>query len=151
VSTWCDLPPGGTCGGPDVQVGIRQVVRIDPGSYGRVVVFDRGTLELNPGEYDFCSVRTVPPAAIRPRGNVVVRVHGDLNVARYGLFEPYAGSSQLWVTGKVKVSTSSAIRQAALRTPETPTKLGRFVVFDGSICAATLRASRNVQLGCPGP
>jgi hypothetical protein len=150
LPAWCDLPAG-ACGGPDVRVEIGQVVRIAPGSYNQFLVLNRGTLELDPGEYDVCGIRTTTPTAIRPRGDVVVRVQGDLKIGRFGLFEPYAGSSQLWVAGKAKISTSSAVHQAALRTPDLQTKLGRFVVFNGSLCADTLKAQRAVQLGCPSP
>jgi hypothetical protein len=88
------------------------------------------------------------PTAVRPRGDVV---------ARAGRFQDrpvcstYAGSSQVWVGGKAKISTSSEVHRIALRSPDTQTKLGRFVVFDGSLCADTLKTQRAVQLGCPSP
>ena len=91
------------------------------------------------------------PTAIRPRGNVVIRVERDLKLGRFGLFEPYAGSSQVWVGGKAKISTSSVVHGIALRSPDNQTKLGRFVFFDGSLCADTLKTQRAVQLGCPSP
>jgi hypothetical protein len=80
-----------------------------------------------------------------------MRVQGDFKIGRFGLFEPYAGSSQVWVGGKAKISTSSEVHRIALRSPDTQTKLGRFVVFDGSLCADTLKTQRAVQLGCPSP
>ena len=150
LSTWCDMPAV-ACGGPDVRVEVGQVVRIAPGSYDQIVVLNRGTLELDPGEYDVCTIRTTTPTAVRPRGDVVLRVQGDLKLGRFGLFEPLAGSSQIWVAGKAKISTSSAVHGAALRTPDLQTKLGRFVIFNGSLCADTLKAQRAVQLGCPSP
>ena len=100
---------------------------------------------------DTGAIRTTTPTAIRPRDDVVVRVQGDMKIGRFGLFQPYAGSSQLWVGGKAKISTSSAVHQAALRTPDMQTKLGRFVIFDGSLCADALKMQRAVQLGCPSP
>jgi hypothetical protein len=150
LSTWCDLPSF-ACGGPDVQVPVGQVVRIAPGSYDQITVLNRGTLELDPGTYDVCAIRTTTPTAIRPRGDVVIRVDRDFKLGRFGLFEPYAGSSQVWVGGKAKISTSSVVHGIALRSPDTQTKLGRFVVFDGSLCADTLKTQRAVQLGCPSP
>jgi hypothetical protein len=50
------------------------------------------------------------------------------------------------------VLTSSAIHRAAVNTPDGSLKLGRAVLFDGAICADSLRGGRSVQLGCPlGP
>ena len=150
LSTWCDLP-GGSCGGPDVSVGVQGLVRITPGSYNTITVYSRGTIEFDPGEYDVCSIRTLSPSALRPRGNVVLRVHGTLNIGRFGLFEPYAGSTELWVAGKAKISTSSEVHQVALRTPTSLTKIGRLSIFDGALCVASLRAQKDVQFGCPSP
>src|SRR5262249_32863605 len=87
VPAFCPMP-GAWGGGADVLVGERQVVRITPGPYGNVTILPRGTLEIDPGEYDICSVRSTSPTAIRPRGNVVVRIHGDLKMGRFGLVEP---------------------------------------------------------------
>jgi hypothetical protein len=148
LPTWCEMP-GGTCGGSDIVVAERGVTRLTPGSYGKILVLKRGTVEFDPGEYDICSIRTASPAAIRPRGNVIARIHGDLKVGRFGLIEPYAGSAELWVSGKGKILTSSGVHAAAVRTPDTTLKLGRFVDFEGGICAANLRGSRSVRLGCP--
>src|SRR4029453_9402231 len=72
LPAWCPMPAG-VCGGSNVLVGERQVTRITPGAYGTITVLSRGTLELDPGEYDLCGIRTSSPTAIRPRGNVVVR------------------------------------------------------------------------------
>jgi len=151
VPTFCAMPSG-SCGGSDVLVAERGVVRITPGAYGNVIVLPHGTLELDPGEYDICGVTASSPTAIRPRGNVVMRIQRDLKISRFGLIEPLAGSAQIWVAGRVKILTSTAIHRAAINTPDQSLKLGRFVVFDGALCADSLRAGRSVQLGCPlGP
>ena len=150
IPTWCDMPAS-ACGGPDVRVEQQQVLRISPGSYDQITVLTRGTLELDPGDYDFCSIRMMTASALRARGDVAVRVQGDLNIGRSSLFEPYAGTSQMWVAGKAKISTSSVLHQVALHTPDSQTKLGRLAVLDGALCADAIRASRDVQLGCPSP
>src|SRR4029453_11386400 len=126
-----------------------QVVRLTPGSYGNILVLSRGTLEFDPGEYDICAIRSTSPTAIRPRGNVIIRIRGDLKVGRFGLIEPYAGSAQFWVAGKGKIQTSTGVHGSAIRTPDSTLKLGRFVDFEGAVCADTLRGSRSVRLGCP--
>jgi hypothetical protein len=148
LPAWCPMPAG-ACGGPNVLVGERQVTRITPGAYGTITVLSRGTLELDPGEYDLCGIRTSSPTAIRPRGNVVVRLQGDLKIGRFGLIEPYAGSAQIWVAGKGKILTSSGVHAAAINTPDSTLKLGRFVDFEGALCADSLKGSRSVRLGCP--
>ena len=81
----------------------------------------------------------------------MLRVHGTLGIGRFGLFEPYAGSTELWVAGKAKISTSSEVHQVALRTPTSLTKIGRLSIFDGALCVASLRAQKDVQFGCPSP
>ena len=98
----------------------RQVVRIAPGTYANVTILPRGTLELDPGEYDICGIRSASPTAIRPRGNVVVRIHGDLKISRFGLIEPLAGSAQVSGSrerGKA-LRKSSAIHGTAINTPD---------------------------------
>src|SRR5262245_47809227 len=136
--------PGGSA-----KLGSFSVTRITPGAYGTITLLSRGTLELDPGEYDLCGIRTSSPTAIRPRGNVVVRLQGDLKIRRFGLIEPYAGSAQIWVAGKGKILTSTGVHAAAINTPDSTLKLGRFVDFEGALCADSLRGSRSVRLGCP--
>jgi hypothetical protein len=150
VPTWCTMPSS-SCGGSDVLVGESQVVRISPGTYGGVTILKRGTLELDPGEYDVCSVRASAPIAIRGRGNVVVRIAGDLRTGRGGLIEPFAGTTQIWVGGRGKIGAGSEVHQTVLRVPDERLSLGRLVQFGGAVCADQLRGSRSVALGCPLP
>jgi hypothetical protein len=150
VPSWCTMPSS-ACGGPDVLVGSGEVVRIGPGTYGNVSILKRGTLELDPGEFDFCNVRAKAPTAIRGRGNIVVRIQRDLRTGRGALIEPFAGTTQIWVSGKAKLGTGSEVHQTVLRVPNARLSLGRLVRFDGALCADQLRGSRSVALGCPLP
>jgi len=150
VPTWCSMPAS-ACGGANVLVGLGEVVRLSPGSYGSVTILKRGTLELDPGEYDFCALRASAPIAIRGRGNVVGRIQGDLRTGRGALVEPFAGTTQLWVGGTAKLGSGSEVHQTVLRVPDDRLSLGRLVKFDGALCADQLRGSRSVALGCPLP
>jgi hypothetical protein len=154
VPTWCTMPSS-ACGGANVAVGELQVVRIGPGSYGDVTVGGRGTLELDPGEYDFCSLKasapTSAPTAIRPRGNVVVRIQGDFRTGRNALIEPLAGSLQIWVAGRAKLGAGNEVHRTVVRVPDSRLSFGPVTTFDGALCAQRLKTSRNATLGCPLP
>jgi hypothetical protein len=154
VPAWCTMPSS-SCGGPDVVVGLGEVVRLDPGTYGAITIFPRGTLELDPGEFDFCSLRstspTIAPIAIRGRGDVVARIQGNLRTGRGTLIEPLAGTTQLWVGGKAKIGAESEIRGTVFFVPDTRLSLARLTRFGGALCVGQLRGSRGVALGCPLP
>jgi uncharacterized repeat protein (TIGR01451 family) len=52
------VAPTFTCGGPDVIVAPGQPVGpLAPGTYGRVIVMNGGSLTLAPGEFTFCDVK----------------------------------------------------------------------------------------------
>src|SRR5262249_46778138 len=142
-------------GGADVLVGFQQIVRIGPGSYGAVARAPRGTLQLAPGEYDFCSltasVPTNAPTAIHSRGNVSVLIQKDLNVGRDALIEPLAGTTQISVGGRVKIGAGSTIYQTIVRAPNARLGLGAGVTFDGALCVQRLKTARNVVLASPPP
>jgi hypothetical protein len=148
VSGAC-VAPEGTCGGSDVQVPEGEVLRLAPGSYGRVTIARRGTLELDPGEFDVCSLRTASPVAIRPRGDVELRVHGSVKVNRFTLIEPLAGSMRVAVAGSANLGTSSIVRDVTFNVPDSKLKLGRRIDYNGSACAESLQSSRAARLGCP--
>jgi len=147
LPAFCSMPAG-SCGGDNVLVNIGQVERLTPDSYGNVTILGGGTLELDPGQYDFCNLRGLSPIAIRPRGNVVIRIHGSFRVGRFGLIEPFAGSTQIWVADSAKFSTGSTVHRTAMNVPDSMLKLGRLMDFDGALCADSLRTGRSVKLGC---
>ncbi len=149
VSGFCVLPGGSCDAASPVVVGEREVIRLTPGTYGNITILRRGTLEFDPGEYDVCGIKTASPAAIRPRGNVTLRVHGDIKVGRFGLIEPLAGGMDLWVDRKAALSTSAVSRGVTFNVPEQVVKLGRYVEFNGSVCARILKGGRAVRMGCP--
>ncbi|HJQ85684.1 MAG TPA: hypothetical protein VKA21_16470 [Candidatus Binatia bacterium] len=154
VTTWCTMPST-TCGGPAVTVGEQQVVRIGPGTYGAITIGGRATLEIDPGEYDVCSLKasapTSAPTAIRPRGNVVMRIQGDLKTGRDALIEPLAGTFHVWVGGRAKLGTGVVVHQTVIRTPNSRLSLGPVGTFEGALCAQRLKVARNSTLGCPLP
>ncbi|MEO6026085.1 MAG: hypothetical protein ABIR79_04390 [Candidatus Binatia bacterium] len=139
------------CGGASVTVPETAVVRITPGTYGDVKIGRRGTLELDPGEYDFCSLKTFPPAAFRPRGDVVVRIAKDLKTSRLAIFEPYVGVTQVFVGGKAKFGPESVITRMAFSAPAGPFQLSRTSTFDGAVCAQKIKGQKAVHFGCPLP
>ncbi len=143
--------PAITCGTTAVIVPEKGILRLTPGTYGEVKIARRGTLELDPGEYSFCSVKAFPPAAIRPRGDTVVRIAKDLKVSRAAIFEPYAGVAQIFVGGKVKLGADTVVHRMAFNVPAGPLQLSRNAEFDGAICADKLKGQKGVHLGCPLP
>jgi hypothetical protein len=140
-----------TCGTTPVLVAERAVVRIGPGSYGDVKIGRRGTLELDPGEYDFCSVKTFPPAAFRPRGDVTVRIAKDLKTSRLAIFEPYLGVTHVLVGGKAKFGPESVVSRTSFDVPAGPFQLSRMSSFDGAVCAQKIKGQKLVHFGCPLP
>jgi len=143
--------PSITCGTTPVVVPDTAVVRISPGAYGDVKIGRRSTLELEPGTYDFCTLKTFPPAAIRPRGDVILRIAKDLKTSRLAIFEPYVGVLQIFVGGKAKFGPEAVIARTALSAPAGPFQLSRMSTFDGAACALKIKAQKAVHFGCPLP
>jgi hypothetical protein len=140
------------CGTTPVVVPETSVVRLSPGTYGDVKITRRGTLELDPGEYDFCSLKTFPVAAIRPRGDVIIRIAKDLKTNRVAVFEPYVGVTQIFVGGKkIKFGSESVISRMAISSPNGGFQLDRAATFDGAVCAQKIKGDRAVHFGCPLP
>ena len=140
------------CGTTPVVVPETGVLRISPGTYGAVKISRRGTLELDPGEYDFCSLKTFPVAAIRPRGDVIIRIAKDLKTNRVAVFEPYVGVTQIFVGGKkIKFGSESVVSRTAISSPTAAFQLDRAATFDGAVCAQKIKGDRAVHFGCPLP
>ena len=140
------------CGTTPVVVPETSVVRLSPGAYGDVKISRRGTLELDPGAYDFCSLKTFPVAAIRPRGDVIIRIAKDLKTNRVAVFEPYAGVTQIFVGGKkTKFGSGSVVARTAISSPNGAFQLDRAATFDGAVCAQKIKGDRAVQFGCALP
>jgi hypothetical protein len=144
-------PANATCGTTPVTVPETAVVRIGPGTYGDVKIGRRGTLELDPGEYDFCSLKTYPPAALRSRGDVTIRVAKDLKTSRLAIFEPYVGVTRVFVAGKVKFGPEAVISRMSFDAPAGAFQLARKSTFDGAVCAQKIKAQKLVRFGCPLP
>ena len=144
-------PANATCGTTAVVVPETGVVRIGPGTYGDVKIGRRGTLELDPGEYHFCSLKTYPPAALRSRGDVTIRIAKDLRTSRLAIFEPYVGVTQIFVAGKVKFGPEAVISRMAFNAPNGVFQLARTSTFDGAVCAQKIKGQKAVHFGCPLP
>jgi hypothetical protein len=144
-------PANATCGSNPVVVPETAVVRIGPGAYGDVKIGRRGTLELDPGEYHFCSLKTYPPAAFRSRGDVIVRIAKDLKTSRLAIFEPYVGVTQVFVGGKVKFGPEAVISRMTFNAPAGAFQLARMSTFDGAVCAQKIKGQKLVHFGCPLP
>ena len=128
------------------------VVRLSPGTYGDVKITRRGTLELDPGEYDFCSLKTFPVAAIRPRGDVIIRIAKDLKTNRVAVLEPYVGVTQIFVGGKkIKFGSESVVSRMTISSPNGAFQLDRAATFDGAVCAQKVKGDRAVHFGCALP
>ena len=141
--------PAVTCNSANpVVVPEKGVLRIGPGTYGDVKVGRRGTLELDPGEYVFCRMIASPPAAVRPRGDVIVRVVKDVKVVNHSILEPYAGAAQFLVAGKVKIGAETVVHRMAF-SAGGQMALARFVQFDGPMCAQKIKGQKGLQFGCP--
>jgi hypothetical protein len=140
------------CGGSPVVVPETSVGRLSPGTYGDVKISRRGTLELDPGEYDFCSLKTYPVAAIRPRGDVTIRIAKDLKTNRVAVFEPYVGVTRIFVGGKkVKFGSESVVSRTSISSATGAFQLDRAASFDGAVCAQKIKGDRAVQFGCALP
>jgi hypothetical protein len=70
------------------------------------------------GEHDFCGLTGASPTTIRPRGDVVVRIHGSFNPARFGLIEAFAGRPRYGVAGSAKFGTKRESLRSAIRELE---------------------------------
>jgi hypothetical protein len=81
-------PPSFAPGTEEVRVGKDEVLDLEPGAYGEVVVARRGTLVLSAGTYEMESFRTGRLAKVLVTGPVTVNVADTFKVGHLSAFGP---------------------------------------------------------------
>jgi hypothetical protein len=150
ATPFCPIPPV-ECGVDDVDLPKGSAPRtLPPGSYGAVRVADGTSLDLAPGSYRFCSLKTGRNATIRTLGAASIAVRDDVRIENGSTFGPAPGASPptLVAGGRVLRIGTNAEVQAFISAPAAQVRLGSRIRLAGSFCADTARSGRGIHLGC---
>jgi hypothetical protein len=144
------------CGGESVVVGYLEERTLSPGSYGNIDVKLDGRLNFEEGEYEICimkanrnSVLSILPGATGDQ--TVLRFEKGLILGENVTLVPTGGALPPRIEAGKFITSPNCNIQANILTTDGITKLGRDSFFNGTICAQSLKANANVQIGCDSP
>jgi len=153
VEPYCPMPAATQCSGPDLVVASGATVGpLAPGSYGRVSLHRRGTLELAQGTHEFCVLKLGTDAIVRAGSGPAstINVSGRLKLGKRARIEPVAGGAAptLNVAGRsVRVRNGAALH-GFMFAQAARVRLGNEVTATGAVCAASLAIGRDSSLAC---
>ncbi|HWP66992.1 MAG TPA: hypothetical protein VNO26_13915 [Candidatus Limnocylindria bacterium] len=152
AAPFCPIPSF-TCGTSDVLVPTGgSSGPLAPGSYGRLIIGNGGTLTLAPGTFTFCSVRTGRAARIETTGGVqsTINVVGTLRLLNGSFLGPDAGTQvpDLVVAGDLVRLSQSSDLQAFLSAPNALLKVGRMAHVTGGFCVGRSSSDKLTTLTC---
>ena len=151
VQTPFCVAPSFTCGGPDVIVAPGQPVGpLAPGSYGRVIIMNGGSLTLTDGTYAFCDVKMGRQALLEAQGTVILNIVGNLRVGTASTLAPSPGNPPvgIYVLGRKVRTSQSAVITAAIVAPNAKISFGRDASFNGCFCASQAKSDKHITLTC---
>lgn len=145
-----------SCGGSDVKVGYLEELTLPPGSYNRVDVKLDGRLNFEEGEYEICIMKANRNSvlSVLPGNNgdqTVLRFEKGLILGENVTLLPVDGALPPRIEAGKFITSPNCNIQANIHTTDGITKLGRDTFFNGTICAESLKANANVQIGCSSP
>jgi hypothetical protein len=148
----CDPLPSFGCGTEEVRVQTGQVLGpLAPGSYGAVRILNGGTLLLQPGDYEFCSVKLGRVAQFLTDGVTTVNVVSTFTVGSGSYIGPKPGTDQtpeINILGRsVRVSQGATLR-AAIVAPNAKFTFGRDSIFQGCFCSDQAKTDKHITVGC---
>lgn len=152
---FCPIPSF-SCGGPDVIVPFGgSVGPLAPGSYGRLIVSNSGTVTLAPGTFQFCSIKTGRGSSIMTTGGVpsTIQVVGTIRLLNDTFFGPDAGTPlpDVQVAGVVVRLSQNSTLHAFLSAPNALLKVGRSASVIGGFCVDTSVSDKFTTLTCEAP
>lgn len=146
--------PSFTAGGPDRTVEERESLSLEPGSYGRVLVRRRGTLQLRTGSYAFEQLLTEREALLTCEvagGAVALNVTGELVLAervQITSSEGDLGSERVALATLQRARLELGDRSRLLGTlvaPDAPVVLAKGASFQGAIFARSIRVEHGAS------
>jgi hypothetical protein len=148
VDAFCPVPAL-VCGDQDVVVRKNKTESLPPGSYGAVVLQNGADLVLEPGTYEFCSLRGGRKASIVTSGETVLNVQGTFELGNGSKVRPPGRGPLVLINvgGSAKLGAKSTVA-AALAAPARRLQLGRGVEWRGRFCASTIAGGPRLKLDC---
>lgn len=149
VAPFCPIPTF-DCGTQHITVGPAQTIGLAPGKYGKLKVLNGATLELQPGTYQFCDLKTGRGATISALGDVTIDIVGGLIVGTDSHMAPVAGAPiiKVNVAGKKVRVSQSAVANAKISAPNAKSQFGRDSMLLGCFCAGSGRSDKHITLEC---
>ena len=123
---------------------------LTPGQYGDLQLGPEVVLELEAGEYDFCSIRTKTASEIIIVGSAdtIIRVDRSIVTGPDGVFAPIGASvPRVQAGGAVKLGRNSE-NLVHIEAPENRVLVGLNTRINGTVCAKKLDTRKFAQLGC---
>jgi hypothetical protein len=143
-----------TCGGPDTVVGVQENgAPLAPGSYGRLVIGTGGSIILDGGAYQFCSIKTARAAAITVKGTSAstIDVAGNVLLADQGTLALDSGTPPptVRISGTSIRFGAGSDAQLIMLAPNAHLSLGRDAHVTGSFCVESASTDKHILLDCP--
>src|SRR5262249_14631081 len=149
---FCPLQPS-ACGGPDVVVRRGDPIRaLAAGSYGDVTLENGTTLQLGPGQYEFCSLRAGRRVEVQVLDGTAttVNIAGELRLENGSQLGPSSGGPPPTVNvgGDLVRLGAGARLEAFLAAPAARVRLRHGAKLTGAACAQELVTGHSVTLAC---
>ncbi|MFP6664271.1 MAG: hypothetical protein VCC00_08740 [Deltaproteobacteria bacterium] len=126
---------------------------LTPGQYGDLHLGLSVVLEMEAGEYDFCSIRTKTASEIIIMGtaDTVIRVEGKVVTGPDSVFAPVGASVPVLQSGgSVKLGRNSE-NLVHIEAPESRVLIGMSAQLNGTVCAKKVDTKKFTELGCDLP
>ena len=151
LTTPCCPIPAIACGSGTLFVRAGETQILTPGSYGALRIQNTGEVQLEPGTYSFCSIRTGRSTRIEAEGAVTLNVRDTMQVGVDSHLEPVEGGPTIAVNvgGRRIKFTQNAVAKADLVGPNALLRLGRSASVAGSFCVGRVRTDKHTNLQCP--
>jgi hypothetical protein len=140
------------CGGSDFTVPKKGSKSLTPGTYGQVTLGDGASLNLEPGTYSVCQIRTGKHVTVEVTGATqsTINVRDEVRIGDGSTFGPVGSTPTplLNVAGDTVHIGKHATVQAFITAPSARLDLGDGTTFTGAACVRELSAGRKVNIEC---
>jgi hypothetical protein len=141
------------CGGPIWLGEAGEAAVLPAGSYSRVYVGRGGRLVLEPGTYQFCSLRVARRGVVQVDGPTTINVRDQLKIGNEGALGPATGSPaavRVNAMGSQLRIGQQAVFRAHLFAPDGSLRVGRETVLAGRVLVEELRGAPGLVVSMAG-
>jgi len=150
---FCTIPAI-ACGGADVMVQPNQSMGpLAPGTYGKLILQNGGTLTLAAGTFTFCDLKMGRNAVLTTVGQATLNVQRNVVIGTASTFGPAVGDTPIVVNvaGKLVRVSQSAVANAAFFAPAGRITFGRDSHLLGCFCTDREKSDKHITLECREP